>query len=331
MGNVCCVGRVNSQTPQIQPSRDLLEIKTLPNDLNPSSPSNAEKTLSLPDSKLNLKFDTVQFFSQRSSPENGLDYSLITAEDLSRSQQQEILKVLDTFKFLLDPDEQEMVDGLLKVTSIEEYFLMITTHALYLLDLLDLSQVFKRFKLEDLSYLVLTKTMKSVYLIGNSIKTVFSLSTHDMKNLILSIQQVSFEAFAQYLPWVVVDDFGRLDEYLVKVELNLLSEENLAVTKVFVEHGDIGEVALVVQKCSESGKNRMMNLVLLVSNRAVYMLNSSFQFVEKILLAAQVNVRFNGRNSVLTVSGHGQSFDFVVELELAEKVQRIIREFDGNY
>lgn len=340
MGNVCCIGRTHQQVPSVhnpqspvkssKKLKQLTEIKTTssPKESNPNlNPTFSEDSESIHQSSHHSdelqNYNTVKIFSNRSEAHNTLKYSIITPEDLSPDQQKQVIKALDKYKDLLAPDEQEMVDGFFHVQTDSSYLMMITTYALYLLNPVDLSDVNMRVELEQISYIILTKTKEFVGFVEKSVKNLIKIKSEDIEDLVKSVQQVNFEAFNQYLPWVVVEAIDKVRDQDVDKK-TLMAERNLSICKVIVEHGNIGESVKIIEKCNNSGQNRIMTVFLVLTEECLYMLDSSLGFLDLILFRDVQEVAYKEKENLLEVKGKGKNFGFVVDAEMARKVKETL-------
>lgn len=335
MGNVCCIGRAQPQIPPTEGRKNsqraskklkqLTEIKTTTT-LKQSNPQ--QPFFELPDSPKSShdsheNYNTVKILSNRSDAYKTLTYTIISAEDLTISQQKQVINVLDQYKHLIEPDEQEMVDGFLHVQVESSYLMMITTHAIYLLNPVNLVDVNKRVQLEDISFILLTNNKEFVGFVENSVKGCLKVVCQDFDSLVFAVQQVCFEAFNQYLPWVVVDDIQKIKDQDIDKKV-IMGDRNLAIFKVFVEHGRIGEVAKIIEKCNNSGENRMMTVHLVVSNENIYMLDSSLDFMDMIPFTSIKNSVYKDKECLLEIKGQGKTFSFIIDSGTAKKVIEMI-------
>ena len=321
MGNVCCVGRINSSTSPPQSFNELPTITSMPSQLSPNSVKmQLEVSKDSSESQKFSKFDTVKFLSNKSSVIKTLDYSLIDAEDLSITEQKQVLQVLDQYKSFLDPQDQEMVDGFIQLSNPLPSMIMITTHALYHLNQSNFSQVHFRFPLEDLSLIILTWTLTSIFLLDKTLKSGKKIETNDLENLVKSIQQVSFEAFGNYVPWLVFENFDSIEFQIDKIRFKeILSDDSLAVYRVIVEHGEYFEVPVMVEKCMESGRNRMMNLIMVLTSISVFMQGSTFEYIEKVDINKISKVSYTSK--ILSIESSSQKLEFFISESLFIRIQ----------
>ena len=240
MGNVCCSRRAHSSINYNENNQDLQKVSEIiltekkevevNNPININKESYEQKTSdgevleikeinlenkpilsrrSLRDNPINEEMlnndiglsDKLNTANFRSVVKESLEYTLIMPEDLTKPQQNQILMILDKYKSLIQEDDQEEVDGFLYVEeNKKKLMIMITTHAIYVLKPEDFSLIVRRVKLEDIFLIVLTKSKNELLFVIRGSKEDFLISSDNMENLLKSIQQVSYEAFNQYLP-----------------------------------------------------------------------------------------------------------------------------------
>lgn len=307
MGNVCCSGRnhqssndsqnnglIKNAPVETSQSENRIKKAPSPNVLEIAQINPEDLQISIEDPDLEPEIDyveranTVNFLSNRTEIDQNLEYSLIMPEDLSKIQQTQVLSVLDNYKSLLSPDDQEQVDGFVYVTeSQKNYLMMVSTHAIYLLNPDNVSLVESRTKLEDISLIVISKNYDVLLFVVKNSSEDFVVQCENMEGLVKSLQQVTVEAFGQYLPWITVekaeDVHGMVNT--VKVEGNLLlKDEHLAIVKAIVENGNIGETVMVKEMCTNSGESKLMNVNFVLTDQAIYILDSSYGFKKRISL-----------------------------------------------
>ena len=354
MGNVCCTGRSHQSTNN---TKLVSELQTS-SASNPSKPKNPAKKASKDFSKKltsgqvleleNLKFfnknneklsekssdsveensleklNTVNVFSNRSETVFGLNYNLIMPEELTKAQQNQILSVLDNYKNFLKENDQEVVDGFVYVFQDDQkMIMMITTHAFYLLSIDNFMNVIKRTTLEDIILIVLSKNKEILLFVLKTLKD-FCLTCEYTTDLVKALQQVTFEAFNQYIPWITKET----DEEVRKLQNNLkiedkaiLSDENLAITKAIIENGEIGETRLVLESCMNSGASKMMNIYFLLTDLAVYTLDSSYSFLTRFLLRNIEKIEISYKDENVLIHEIENIHEFSLPVSLTEKIK----------
>ena len=367
MGNVCCTGRSH---PSPQESDDLSrKISNPPSTSGRSRPQESEKgststkttpkTLqsleiaqlnptdsnplqSLPEKPLSVdsevdyaeRANTVNFLSNRTEARETLEYSLLMPEDLSKLQQTQILSVLDNYKSNLSAGDQEEVDGFVYVEeSKKQHMMMISTHAVYLLKPEDISKVEKRVQLENIPLLVISKTKDTILFVVKNSSEDFVVCCENFENLLKSLQQVSFEAFGQYIPWITAQNAVETFALLRKVNVNttdLLNDEHLAIVKAIVEHGCIGETKLLVESCRNCGESKLMNVYFVMTDQAIYTLDSSYGFKHRIDLRSIEKLSINQKSGYLVIYESLGIHEYSLPLTISKSIQESARKLGKN-
>lgn len=361
MGNSCCTGRLHQQkTDLTKNSKTNLPLELPFSNLNQKSQNNAftnifenslsqekiiksQPNISFPkdtDSDLILcsideesdykKLNTINYFSHRSEINEGLNYTLINPEDLTKPQQKKILECLDRFKYSLGTDEIEEVDGFAYIEENKKnYMMMITTHALYLLKPEDLSLASKRVILEDVAILVISKN-KDTLLVANRVsKADFCVACDNVENIVKSIQQVSNEAFGQYVPWIVCDNGSDVLSMLYNVNIDekkFFNEQHLAILKVIVEHGDVGESEILVENTSYCKDDQMINGIFVVTESGVYEVNTSYMFVKRIYLKDIDKIVYSNSGSCMAIYEDLDIHEYNLRIGVCEKIRQAASE-----
>ncbi|OMJ76412.1 hypothetical protein SteCoe_24245 [Stentor coeruleus] len=340
MGNTCCLGRSHpqqSRLPDVKPSvkeshsksaknkkkstpkpaKVLKQAKTLVKkqtwqevaDFQPQktvhviedSSLNYSSSNSSSKSEAKREIKTLNFMSNRSELNTGLDYSIIQAESLSKSQQNQISSLLDRYADMVSEDDEEIVDGLGNIIILnDKKTILITTQALYILNPDDYSIVDKRIILEELTLLIFNKNknqilieLKSEYLQN----LIFQCDI--LQDILRSIQQVNFEAFAQYIPWIydnkIEELYDLINEKGISKE-NLYTKDKLNVFKAIAENGNIGENVLIVQKAKDKIEDYAEEIVILISEIAVYILDGGYGFKKRVLFASVEKIVVNKKD-----------------------------------
>ncbi|OMJ96347.1 hypothetical protein SteCoe_86 [Stentor coeruleus] len=361
MGNSCCTGRLHQKKLDLTKNSKVSLPLELPfsninqNSQNKASTNIFENSLSLekiPKTQPNVSFlketdsdlilysideesdykklNTVNYFSHRSEINEGLNYTLINPEDLSKPQQKKILECLDRFNYSLGTGEIEEVDGFAYIEENKKnHMMMITTHAIYLLKPEDLSLVSKRVILEDVTILVISKN-KDTLLIANRVnKADFCISCDNIDNIVKSIQQVSNEAFGQYVPWIVCEKGSDVLSMLYNVNIDekkLFNEQHLAILKIIVEHGDIGENEILVENTCSKRDGQMINGIFVVTESAIYHVDTSYAFVKRIDLKNIDKIVYTNRENCMAIYEDLDISEYNLKIGVCEKVRQAASE-----
>jgi hypothetical protein len=272
------------------------------------------------------KSNTLQVLSYKSEEATELDYNLILTEDLTKDQKLQITSVLDRYKYLITENEQEIVDGLINVSKRgENLMMMITTHAIYLLDSKDYCTVINRVRLEDLILIVLSKTKDTLLFVVKNLKDNFYVNCEDIENLLKGLQQVSYDAFQQYLPWITVntsEEVYKMQSSMPIETETLLSDEHIAIIKSIVEHGNIGETKLLTEYCPNNGKSKIMNLHFIMTDQAIYTLDSSYGFKNRFMLAEIEKIIVDKENNYVIIYEPDGAHEFSLPLKVTAKIKK---------
>lgn len=263
-----------------------------------------------------------------------LDYNLIMAEDLSKLQQNQILSALDSFSSLLLDDETESVDGLAGVIDKnKKMMLMLTTQAIYFLNADDLSLVERRVRIEHCVFLVISQKKDSFLIVvsGNSSENLL-IRSDSVVDLLKAIQQLSLETRDKYLPWVTHENSSTfpkliLDKTLIQDLDN--SDEHYGMIIAVVEHGNIGEVKIAIERCSDTFDGKEKNIIFVMTNEAIYTLDKKCMFKNRFLISLVEKISISQKEKYLVLYEEGGVHVFAIDISYAEKIQTASRKV-GN-
>ncbi|CAG9330709.1 unnamed protein product [Blepharisma stoltei] len=335
MGNTCCTGRLNhgplhnekdniKNTSKIshkrkksqhksfeerRPSKQFkgksspkhlktsLELKKLAKQLNQEAPKHVrfEKTESIRNAN-EEKFKSDPFESQ----EILLHYHLEEASNYRKSDQRKIIQILDNYQGELEDGEIEKLDGISDKADMkgELVTLMFTTHAIYILDREDWTNIIRR-----ISY----KSIKAVSLAEKDIAILFHIDPNDEKyddilissesyfDIIKAMEQLHYEITGNYISWNTVASKNELENLMNKPLAEQFSQEDKFLAKIIMKYGEIGEKKLNFQACSTIFESNDYDKYFLFTNKSVYILNHDFTLAVKLLL---VNIYQIGKNSL---------------------------------
>ena len=364
MGNVCCSRRAHSSINYNENNQDLQKVSEIiltekkevevNNPININKESYEQKTSdgevleikeinlenkpilsrrSLRDNPINEEMlnndiglsDKLNTANFRSVVKESLEYTLIMPEDLTKPQQNQILMILDKYKSLIQEDDQEEVDGFLYVEeNKKKLMIMITTHAIYVLKPEDFSLIVRRVKLEDIFLIVLTKSKNELLFVIRGSKEDFLISSDNMENLLKSIQQVSYEAFNQYLPWINAENSAELEKMKNNVVLDnrsMFSDENLAIIKLIVENGCIGEIKIINESFIDNKDTRALNAHFILTDQAIYLADSSYGFKKRISLANIEKISINSKDKFVIIFDNTGIHEFSIPLDISNQIK----------
>ena len=266
-------------------------------------------------------------FSNRSEMHEGLEYNLTAPTDLSKIQQNQIISALDKYHSLLKDEEEEQVDGLAPIIEKNKKFMvMLTTIAIYIVNADNLSIVEKRIRIEDFQILVISK-LRDSFLIGVKIDYLENIliKSEFVEDLLKGIQQIYFEGFGNYLPWINKGSYSDLGK-LIKNK-NLIgefddTEMNSAFIKIATENGNIGEIKVLMENCSDSAEKKNKNVFFLMTDNAVYTLDDNYTLKNKFLLNKIEKVSINKKNQYLVIYEEGGVHMFTLPIKYSESIKQ---------
>lgn len=374
MGNICCLGRSHPQQSRLpdvkppikevhsksakskkkstpKPAKVLKQAKTLvkkqtwqevadfqpqktahvveDSSLNYSSSNSSSKS----ESKRQIK--TLNFMSNRSELDTGLEYSIIQAESLTKSQQNQISSLLDRYTDMVSDDDEEIVDGLGNITILnDKKIILITTQALYILNPDDYSLVDKRVVLEELTLLVFNKNKEQVFIeLKSDYLQNLIFQCDILQDILRSIQQVNYEAFAQYIPWIfdskIEDLYDLINDKNISKE-NFYTKDRMNVFKAIVENGNVGENPLVVQKAKDKIGDDGNEVVILITDNAVYTLDREYEFKKRVLFASVEKIDVNKKDRFLVFYCIEGVYVFCIGDEGFERCLKVLNKLNGE-
>jgi hypothetical protein len=329
MGNVCCIGRSQAlkkpesiEVPQ-DSKKKVKKSEKKPSDKPPISTkkNNWQSALGLqtspmPEEESSLVYSSdsgpeldykdeknaEKVFSRKSEIEEGLDCNLIFLDSLSKLQQTQIKAALNEYKSLIPEYEQEQVEGLLNLTDQKNKTMMLTTHAIYILNSEDYSIVNKRVIIADIFVLVISK-LKDAVLIGTTTEHSENILivSDKVQDALKAIQQIYYEAVEEYLPWVTEPTSDGFSQKLTEKNLSQGVNKNLWAYKVIVEYGDIGETIILVNKCSGTANPTERNLYFIMTDESIYTLDVSYKYKTKFSLTSIEKITINKKNEYIVI------------------------------
>jgi hypothetical protein len=308
----------NKPSP-VNPSNDLEDYES---EREASSMNYSESNERAPSKATPQQFERLTYESELSEC---LKYDLLIPKNLSRAQQLQILSALDQYKEALPEDEQENVDGLAEIIEKgKSKFLMITTHALYVLSSDNFSLVERRILLEDLELVVINKKKdQSLLLVRQDYLENLVFASGKIVDVILSVQQVNFEAFEEYLPWAVYDnpnDLDKLSEQKNMWPKELKSNENLRIFKVIIENGEFPETKVVFEKTS-SDTDPLVGFFMM-TDLAIYTLGKDYSFLNRVDLMTIDKLIENKKNKMLVIYHDAGVNTFISLSNISQKIQK---------
>ena len=274
-------------------------------------------------------------YSHKSEYLEGLEYNLVLPESLSKLQQTQIISTLDKYRELIPSEEDEQVDGLASVIeNNKKKMIMITTHAAYLLSFEDYSIVERRVMLEDIFGLIISRK-KDGFVIGVKVNYTENIiiKSEFVEDIVKALQQLNFEAFNVFFPWVTHENSSDFTKFLHSKEFiakDLQSQENLAVLKAIVQKGNVGETKILVEKCSSSSENKEKDTNFVLTDEAVYSLDLFFNFVFCFSLKKIDKIVFNKKEEYAVIYEQDGVHIFRISLEVCEKIKEEARKVENK-
>ena len=88
-----------------------------------------------------------------------------------------------------------------------------------------------------------------------------------------------------------------------------------------IENGEIGETRLVLESCMNSGASKMMNIYFLLTDLAVYTLDSSYSFLTRFLLRNIEKIEISYKDENVLIHEIENIHEFSLPVSLTEKIK----------
>ena len=175
MGNVCCTDRrlnkpseINTKVGKTITKSQKVSVSKSPTRIKKQETSNFDTKTTQFQNSIYLDTDkSIKELDVNDSLIKELEYDMIEAEDLSEFDQNCIIKIFSSYALETPLGEEELYEGLTKVTVHEsetynaEKTLLISNFAIYVLKSEDITYVYRRIRLENIQVIVVNNNLNS--------------------------------------------------------------------------------------------------------------------------------------------------------------------------
>lgn len=341
--------RDSSRNSQQNLSKTIATIPTLPTEestLYKTRSSFTQESLSfntIHERPLNVSTDLEQGMDKSSISipnEDNLAYSLPRFESLRQSQQYKILEILASYSYIVAClGQTETVRGVCKVDIhstgyfTDAVLMVITTHAVYILDSEDLL-VGGRNTYQDIQLIGIAKDNSSciLHIIKKNLNSDIWLNSGRTDHIIRCIQVSAKESTGNYVPFYSVPNENALEKRFNRLKPTFIQKfqipEMRAVMELLCKEGYMGDNVICMKRT-----NRVTHLfgdqdiIAVLTEKILYALRLDYSILQKIKLnLIDVIYRIEDNGRVLIPDGHTENSIWALPDTFIENLQRTILE-----
>lgn len=314
MGNVCCTDRRLTKPDHRKPPNPVSKSQNLDKiQNNPAHSSHLSKYKEFSPAAIHqvphsssLKIDVNESLIQE------LEYDLQEVDDLTQSEQQDIIKVFNIYKNELPLNEEEFFEGFSQIkvktsdSPPEDQVLLLSNYALYTLKPNDFSCVHRRVNLKCIQVILLESSLDSC--IVHTAKSdllgdlwIYSRQLEDIHNCIQTLFRFLTQRFVpvRSFPENQLENlFNSVPGTLLQ---SLLEDDYLKANNVIVAEGKVGENIVLRQKCHCLNNGGIVTCIAVLSSKALYCLGDDFRFVSRLGLEGVKGVQVNEKLDKLVI------------------------------
>lgn len=230
------------------------------------------------------------------------------------------------------------IDGLIEVSQTLNNLTfqrkaVVTLHSLYLLDSEDQSLVCK-VPLSKIVLFFISEDLETALIVVRS-ETDLCVTTKNLRNLVLALEQNYYESHRVFIPWVkkgsrsyLLCQINKTNPSKAKAEF--WTHRNLKVTEVLLRHGNFGDKELDLVPFKKFPELPDFDSYFLLSESAICILDSEYTPKKTIHLEDITKVGINTLDESLSVSTKNRTDSWNLPHYLIEKIYRAAKLQDNT-
>lgn len=224
----------------------------------------------------------------------GLYYSLDDMSKLTKEQQRIVLGFFRQYEEEGSHGSDEQLDGVVAVQQKTQSgqidaVLLLSTHAVYILDPSVFHIVQRRIRLDNILLLGLNRSRTDLilHISSSDLMGDIWLCCKDINNLLKAFQVLSRNLTSSYIPAYTVNTTEELSNHynsmLTTHIYSYRAPEILSITSVLCKEGLIGENILLYQKSTRITRSRgFEECIAVLTDYSLYSLRLDYEFIDKI-------------------------------------------------
>ena len=102
---------------------------------------------------------------------------------------------------------------------------------------------------------------------------------------------------------------------------SMFSDENLAIIKLIVENGCIGEIKIINESFIDNKDTRALNAHFILTDQAIYLADSSYGFKKRISLANIEKISINSKDKFVIIFDNTGIHEFSIPLDISNQIK----------